>query len=206
MALQGKDRAGNMFRYMTIDMLKRLNFTRRFSQLHDDVANEVQEKRIISNALWGLFIFERYRYIANLWLHTLLISILSRVCSMYRHPSFIIPPSLPRLFENYEQDQSMQHNIDIMGHPWTEESTYPAQTPGILHAVSDLSMMFYKIIKYNCQSSNIKDEQDVTCRANFYSEWKVWRDQLPYLFRFDKNLTLQTCWLRYTKPSSIILF
>lgn len=59
LTFQGKDRAGNMFRYMTVDLLRRLNLERRFSKLRETAANEAQERRVISKALWGLFVFER---------------------------------------------------------------------------------------------------------------------------------------------------
>ena len=58
LTFQGRDRAGNLFHYMTIDML-RLNLARRFSQLRDKITDTAQEKLVISKALWGLFIHER---------------------------------------------------------------------------------------------------------------------------------------------------
>ena len=56
---QGKDRAGNMYRYMAVEMLKRLRLERRFLQLRDNDIAEVIHRRVISTALWGLFAFER---------------------------------------------------------------------------------------------------------------------------------------------------
>ena len=62
---QGRDRAGNMFRYMMVEMLKRLDLEKRFSRLRDDNPKEAREKRVISKALWGLFIFERCLFVCS---------------------------------------------------------------------------------------------------------------------------------------------
>lgn len=113
LTFQGRDRAGNLFRYMTIDML-RLNLARRVCQHHDKNTDTAQEKLVKSKALWGLFIYEGKRRLS--YRRCMLTPIQSRICSMYRHKSFIDPPTIPRLFEVVDQD----NRIWISGPPFYE--------------------------------------------------------------------------------------
>ena len=55
---QGRDRAALMYRYMIVDVLKRLNLMKRFSRLKADDLDDQRERTVISKAIWGLFHIE----------------------------------------------------------------------------------------------------------------------------------------------------
>jgi len=57
-AYLGTDRAGSMFRYMSFEFLRRLDLETRFKTLREDIAHEAKERRVISQALWGIYILE----------------------------------------------------------------------------------------------------------------------------------------------------
>jgi hypothetical protein len=56
--LDGCDRVGMMYRLMSTEMLKQLNLEAELAAIEGDV-HRVDEKRALSRALWGHFIFER---------------------------------------------------------------------------------------------------------------------------------------------------
>jgi hypothetical protein len=56
---EGSDRIDMMYRLMSSDMLKVLNLEAKFAAIEDDPLQN-DEKRAISKALWGHFIFEKY--------------------------------------------------------------------------------------------------------------------------------------------------
>lgn len=55
----GTDRANMMYRYTSREMLKELNLEARFAIIENDPLKN-DEKRAISKALWGFFIYEKY--------------------------------------------------------------------------------------------------------------------------------------------------
>lgn len=58
--LLGMDRQGSMYRFVAFEMLKRMDLEKDFFKLKDDDAEQAKEKRVISEALWGLFCFGKY--------------------------------------------------------------------------------------------------------------------------------------------------
>jgi hypothetical protein len=51
----GRDRAGALYRFVAFDMLKRLGLERKLSRTAVDKA----DAQVISQALWGIYWFER---------------------------------------------------------------------------------------------------------------------------------------------------
>ena len=195
-AFQGKDRIANMFRVMTIEMLKRLKLEQRFFGIRGDTAGAHEERRVISTALWGLFVFEK----SECSIPTETISeancICSRVHALYRQPPFVRPPRVPRLFECHSQGLSAPHTVDILGQPFESSSIYPPRTPGALHPSCDIAVLYYETITYNFTDSKRTTDQDLAERAKMYTKWMAWDAQLPNVFRHDRNFTPQTCCLR----------
>jgi hypothetical protein len=58
--ITGRDRAAIIFRFMAMEMTKRLKLEKVYNALKDDDPLAELEKRIISKTLWGVFCFERY--------------------------------------------------------------------------------------------------------------------------------------------------
>ncbi|KAK4652700.1 hypothetical protein QC762_500930 [Podospora pseudocomata] len=58
-ALLGRDRAGLHFRRTSLDMLEYLDLESRIKYLRDDVPDQALERRVLSKALWGIFVAER---------------------------------------------------------------------------------------------------------------------------------------------------
>jgi hypothetical protein len=56
----GRDRGGTMFRLVCFEILRKLQLERRFRKLKDDDPDQLREKKVISKALWGFFIVERF--------------------------------------------------------------------------------------------------------------------------------------------------
>lgn len=57
--LLGRDRAGLHFRRTSLDMLEYLDLESRIKHLRDDVPDQALERRVLSKALWGIFVAER---------------------------------------------------------------------------------------------------------------------------------------------------
>ena len=55
----GSDRVGMMWRLMACDMMKQLNLEAELATIGNDPLKKV-ERRALSRALWGYFIFEKY--------------------------------------------------------------------------------------------------------------------------------------------------
>ena len=60
--LQGRDRAATIFRYMAVEMLKRLKLERRYDILKkkNDPHRHALEQRVMSKTSWAVFCFETF--------------------------------------------------------------------------------------------------------------------------------------------------
>jgi hypothetical protein len=117
----------------------------------------------------------------------------------------LIPqPTIPKLFDQIEHDDTtIQQNVDIFGKPFTDSSSYLPQTPGLLHAATELTAIASEVYAYNALGDDQKDEKnDITTRMKFYEKLKEFKEQLPDKFQLGHNFTPQTCWLRCVNPCS----
>jgi hypothetical protein len=92
----------------------------------------------------------------------------------------------------------MQQNVDILDAPFTAGSYQPPRTPGILHAVCDLSEFCFDVLAYNTDKTiSHGTKGDIEERENWLTKWRLLEESLPDMFRDEKNLTPQTCFLRF---------
>jgi len=64
LALIGRDRAGNLLRFMAFDLAKRMNLENKFLGLDSRVPAEAKRRRVISKVLWGMHVFDTYELIS----------------------------------------------------------------------------------------------------------------------------------------------
>lgn len=175
----GRDRVARMYRFAAIRMLKRLNFEKRYHTLTDDTHQEIQEKRLISRFLWGVFLVE------------------TRIASSYFEPSSLSPPTIPI------DDET--HNIHSDA---PEGTTNPSQTSfqpqddnfsvtGMLHKMCELSVFCYEIMQYLVSNSTVQSsDDDIRTRRHFYLRLQRFRHQLSEQFLFQHNPVPTTCFLQ----------
>ena len=193
-ALLGKDRVGLMYRYMAYGMLKRLDLEQKFARLNDDDPKEIRMKEILSKTLWGIFCFERYGY--EFWLvkrakvDLSLTLMCSRMSYFYSEPSLIRPPSVSKLFDERTEQGDKENQK-------SSPDSLHRSTPGLFHALCDLSELFYEIMTYNSTASTVHGStQDFIERAQLYSKLKKWQGSLPKRLQAEENFTVQTCYLQ----------
>ncbi|KAK7409390.1 hypothetical protein QQX98_008452 [Neonectria punicea] len=173
----GTDRASMMYRYSACEMSSRLSLEKTFDRIKDDPL-KLRHRQVISKALWGLFCYE------------------SIVAYVYLELSLIPPPKVPRCFETDERLSPTQPgNVDLFGAPYTAASTSPPFVPGIQHAVCDLSLFLYRVMRVN-DRANVGSDEDLETRRGLHKELVQWRRLLPSYMKFESNLTPQTCFLR----------
>lgn len=117
---------------------------------------------------------------------------------MYLQLSLIRPPTIARLFEDdYDALSSQQHNVDLFGEPFTENSRQPPFVRGTLDAACDLSELLYKTMTHNSNGAiELGSDDDLNERSELYAELIQLRKGLPVRLRDEENFTPQTCFLR----------
>ncbi|OIW28590.1 hypothetical protein CONLIGDRAFT_387874 [Coniochaeta ligniaria NRRL 30616] len=185
----GSDRVGVMYRLMSAQMLQQLNLEAEFDALEGDPLKN-NEKRALSKALWGHFIFEKYLLPAHP----------DMVGYTYLQPSLTSPPRTSRAWLEAEQDNhnyGLSENTDLLGKKASGEAgSPPALASGALDAASEVAKLLYESMTYNSTYGVIPGSlKDLELRRGLYSAVLSLTDSLPTELRSGSNFTPQTCLL-----------
>ncbi|OLN96914.1 Nitrogen assimilation transcription factor nirA 5 [Colletotrichum chlorophyti] len=171
----GKDRAARMYHLAACDMAQRLEMLSI-----EDAHKLVENERIMSKALWGMYCIES-------------------VCSfVYLRPSLLHQPSAPRLFidESYKnkRDGSAREFIDYRN--------------SLIHnALCDLSLISNNVMSYNKnleRKNGLGSAEDMQKRVGFFEELQVWRDTVPHELKIPEASYPSAYFLRAMEDQVIL--
>ncbi|KAK7418274.1 hypothetical protein QQX98_004059 [Neonectria punicea] len=179
-ALGGSDRAARVYRFTAYTMLRRLRLEERFHDLKTREPSNVQERRVISSALWGLFTIE------------------SRVAFFYAQPSILPAPNVPILFPGYETaGVDGIGNVDVLDRPFKSSNCRVPLVLGANVHNCKLAELWNELMCHLTSDKAVRgSDADILLRKAFYSRLRQFREQLPSRFFYEKNLTPSTCFLR----------
>ncbi|KAB5539497.1 putative C6 transcription factor [Coniochaeta sp. 2T2.1] len=180
----GSDRVGMMWRLMACDMMKQLNLEAELAAIENDASKKV-ERRALSRALWGYFIFE------------------SMLAYTYLQPSLRDPPKIGRAGLEPEPEKVsdirdlLSMNADEKGKKDSFEFRgQPPLVHGTLGAGCEVASLLYEVMTYNASYDTVPAiADDLEKRRQLYAEVMVFRDSLPANLRPESNFTPQTCLL-----------
>ena len=198
-----------MYRLMSSEMLKGLNLEAKLAGIE---SRELRmcEKRAISKALWGHFIFEKYLLLTHLnspsldSVGTVLNTILhlpSMLAYTYLQASLTGPPGISRAWLEPEEDDHTMSSPEATGSSRKrlrgDTSPCPKLVRGALDAGSEVSKLLYETMKYNTSYHvELGSAEDLKVRRGLYAEFLDLRDTFPAKLQVKSNFTPQTCLLR----------
>lgn len=105
-------------------------------------------------------------------------------------------PTVARSFDTVITPSMPVENVDLFGQPFTSASPRPPFTPGVLHALCDLTILQNEITKYNDDMLQVNVQVDLVARRALYKKTLSWRKSLPDHLLNELNSTPGTCLLR----------
>ncbi|KAF2752549.1 hypothetical protein EJ05DRAFT_481196, partial [Pseudovirgaria hyperparasitica] len=177
-SISGVDRAGSFYRLAAIDMLSRLNLTKVYRSLRDDVPSHFRRKQAISRTLWAVCNVE------------------SLAASLYLKPTLFPAPPIPPYFREppLTSSKTEVEEFDFLGSPFSPKSSQPPVVRGAQYALCEVSIIMNEVVCYNhttreCPSG---DAVDIDIRKDLYRRLTdLERSWLSWL-RHDAEVTPQT--------------
>ncbi|KJZ69553.1 hypothetical protein HIM_11046 [Hirsutella minnesotensis 3608] len=177
----GRDRAGRIYRTHALEMIPRLRIEARYRSLQEHGLDNDKERKLLSGALWGMFIFE------------------SRVAFLYFNPSQISVPQIPNPFAADPDEASWDQakgNIDVLDRPFGAPCQI-ALVPGINAASCSLAVLFYDIMTHNTHKDTVWGSKDDLRKQRYmYAELQRMKSSWPKRFYVENNFAPTTCYLR----------
>lgn len=121
----------------------------------------------------------------------------SRIAFLYFEPSTLPPPAVPVEYECQNTTADGLESLDAVDQPYHQSQTTSIAIPGMLHSLSELSILCYEIMQYLTSDGIVKaGEEDIRTRKHFYARLRRFRHELVRQLLFEHNLNPTTCFLR----------
>ncbi|KAF2757881.1 hypothetical protein EJ05DRAFT_538168 [Pseudovirgaria hyperparasitica] len=177
-SISGEDRAGTLYRLAAIDMISRLNLTKVYRSLRDDVPSHFRRKQAISRTLWAVCNVE------------------SLTTSLYLKPTLFPAPPIPPYFREPPLTSSKMEDeaFDFLGSPFSHKSSQPPVVRGAQYALCEVSIIMNEVVNYNhttreCPSGGAAD---IDIRQGLYRRLTDLERSWPSWLRHDAEVTPQT--------------